>query len=47
VHQDAYNLGWKLATVLGGADAGLIDTYEEVRLPIAVWVLGVSNELNW
>jgi hypothetical protein len=43
--QDACNLGWKLAAVLGGADAALIDTYEEERLPIASWVLGVSNEL--
>jgi 2-polyprenyl-6-methoxyphenol hydroxylase-like FAD-dependent oxidoreductase len=43
--QDACNLGWKLAAVVGGADAGLIDTYEEERLPIASWVLGVSNEL--
>jgi len=31
--------------VLGGADARLIDTYGEERLPIASWVLGVSNEL--
>ncbi|MHB1057185.1 MAG: FAD-dependent monooxygenase [Rhodanobacter sp.] len=43
--QDACNLGWKLAAVLGGADPGLIDTYGEERLPIASWVLGVSNEL--
>jgi 2-polyprenyl-6-methoxyphenol hydroxylase-like FAD-dependent oxidoreductase len=43
--QDAYNLGWKLAAVLGGADASLIDTYQEERLPIASSVLGVSNEL--
>jgi 2-polyprenyl-6-methoxyphenol hydroxylase-like FAD-dependent oxidoreductase len=43
--QDAYNLGWKLAAVLGGADPRPIDTYEEERLPIAAWVLGVSNEL--
>lgn len=43
--QDACNLGWKLAAVLGGVDASLIDTYGEERLPIASWVLGVSNEL--
>ncbi|HEY0339398.1 MAG TPA: FAD-dependent monooxygenase, partial [Steroidobacteraceae bacterium] len=43
--QDAYNLGWKLAAVLGGADAELLDTYEKERLPIAAWVLGVSNEI--
>jgi 2-polyprenyl-6-methoxyphenol hydroxylase-like FAD-dependent oxidoreductase len=43
--QDACNLGWKLAAALRGADASLIDTYGEERLPIASWVLGVSNEL--
>jgi 2-polyprenyl-6-methoxyphenol hydroxylase-like FAD-dependent oxidoreductase len=43
--QDAYNLGWKLAAVIAGADAALLDTYEEERLPIAAWVLGISNEL--
>jgi 2-polyprenyl-6-methoxyphenol hydroxylase-like FAD-dependent oxidoreductase len=43
--QDAYNLGWKLAAVIEGADASLLDTYEEERLPVAAWVLGVSNEL--
>jgi 2-polyprenyl-6-methoxyphenol hydroxylase-like FAD-dependent oxidoreductase len=43
--QDACNLGWKLAAVLGGVDASLIDTYGEERLPIASWVLGISNEL--
>jgi len=39
--QDAYNLGWKLATVIQGADASLLDTYEEERRPIAAGVLGV------
>ena len=43
--QDAYNLGWKLAAVIGGADSALLDTYEEERLPVAAWVLGVSNAL--
>lgn len=43
--QDACNLGWKLAAVMDGADAGLLDTYEQERLPIAAWVLGVSTEL--
>ncbi|MFJ9633627.1 FAD-dependent monooxygenase [Streptomyces sp. NPDC101175] len=44
--QDAYNLGWKLALVATGrADAGLLDTYEEERLPVAAWTLGVSTEL--
>jgi hypothetical protein len=43
--QDAYNLGWKLAAVLAGADAALLDTYQEERLPIAAWVLGLSNQI--
>lgn len=33
--QDAYNLGWKLAQVLAGADERLLDTYEAERQPIA------------
>lgn len=32
--QDAENLAWKLAAVLGGADEGLLDTYEEERRPV-------------
>ncbi|MER8156172.1 FAD-dependent oxidoreductase [Streptomyces sp. NPDC094472] len=37
---DAANLGWKLAaTVHGYAPAGLLDTYESERHPIAAWVL--------
>jgi 2-polyprenyl-6-methoxyphenol hydroxylase-like FAD-dependent oxidoreductase len=43
--QDAYNLGWKLAAVLDGANAELLDTYERERLPIAAWVLGISNDI--
>jgi 2-polyprenyl-6-methoxyphenol hydroxylase-like FAD-dependent oxidoreductase len=43
--QDAYNLGWKLAAVRAGADDGLLDTYQQERLPIAAWVLGISNKL--
>jgi 2-polyprenyl-6-methoxyphenol hydroxylase-like FAD-dependent oxidoreductase len=43
--QDAYNLGWKLAAVLRGADEQLLDTYQSERLPIAAGVLGISNEL--
>jgi 2-polyprenyl-6-methoxyphenol hydroxylase-like FAD-dependent oxidoreductase len=43
--QDAYNLGWKMAAVIHGADPELLDTYEEERMPIAAWVLGVSNKL--
>jgi 2-polyprenyl-6-methoxyphenol hydroxylase-like FAD-dependent oxidoreductase len=42
--QDAYNLGWKLAQVLAGADEALLDTYEAERLPIAANVLGLSTK---
>lgn len=43
--QDAYNLGWKLAAVLGGADKSLLATYEEERRPVAEEVLGLSTRL--
>jgi 2-polyprenyl-6-methoxyphenol hydroxylase-like FAD-dependent oxidoreductase len=43
--QDAYNLGWKLASVLGGAPDSLLDTYEAERRPIAASVLGLSKKL--
>lgn len=44
--QDANNLGWKLAAVLGGASESLLDTYEEERLPIAAWLLGITTKLH-
>jgi 2-polyprenyl-6-methoxyphenol hydroxylase-like FAD-dependent oxidoreductase len=44
--QDAYNLGWKLGSVLGGAPDALLDTYEEERLPVAAGVLGISTRLH-
>ncbi|MGH3827055.1 MAG: FAD-dependent monooxygenase [Pseudonocardiaceae bacterium] len=44
--QDAYNLGWKLAAVLGGAPARLLDSYEAERLPVAAHVLGVSTAMH-
>ena len=44
--QDAYNLGWKLAAVLRGAPGPLLDTYEEERLPIAAWLLGITTRLH-
>ncbi|MFC4950524.1 FAD-dependent monooxygenase [Pseudonocardia sp. GCM10023141] len=43
--QDGYNLGWKLAAVLDGADPGLLDSYEAERLPIAASVLGLSTAI--
>jgi 2-polyprenyl-6-methoxyphenol hydroxylase-like FAD-dependent oxidoreductase len=43
--QDAWNLGWKLAAVLNGANPALLDTYEEERLPVAAGVLGISTRI--
>jgi 2-polyprenyl-6-methoxyphenol hydroxylase-like FAD-dependent oxidoreductase len=44
--QDAYNLGWKLASVANGGPDSLLDTYEAERLPIAAAVLGLSKRLH-
>jgi 2-polyprenyl-6-methoxyphenol hydroxylase-like FAD-dependent oxidoreductase len=44
--QDAYNLGWKLASVVHGGADSLLDTYEVERLPIAAAVLGLSKRLH-
>ncbi len=41
--QDAYNLGWKLASVEHGAPADLIDSYEAERRPVAAAVLALSD----
>jgi hypothetical protein len=42
--QDAYNLAWKLALVVSGrADAGLLDTYEAERLPVARRLLETTD----
>jgi 2-polyprenyl-6-methoxyphenol hydroxylase-like FAD-dependent oxidoreductase len=43
--QDAYNLGWKLAAVIGGAPDSLLDSYEQERRPIAASMLGLSTKL--
>jgi 2-polyprenyl-6-methoxyphenol hydroxylase-like FAD-dependent oxidoreductase len=43
--QDAYNLGWKLAAVLGGAPDALLDSYQTERIPVAAHILGISSEL--
>lgn len=42
--QDAYNLGWKLAAVLQGANINLLYTYNEERRPIAQAVLQDSSK---
>ncbi|RLL68557.1 FAD-dependent monooxygenase [Streptomyces sp. Z26] len=49
--QDAYNLGWKLATALAdgvaAADAeALVDSYERERRPVAEDVIGLSTRLH-
>src|SRR5437773_6698480 len=42
--QDAYNLGWKLALVVSGqADAALLDSYEEERIPVARRLLNSTD----
>ena len=42
--QDAYNLAWKLALVVQGrADAALLDTYEEERIPVAQRLLRTTD----
>ncbi len=43
--QDAYNLGWKQAAVIGGCSDALLDTYEAERRPVAASVLGISTKL--
>jgi hypothetical protein len=43
--QDAYNLGWKLAAVVGGASDALLDSFEEERRPIAAGMLGLATKL--
>jgi 2-polyprenyl-6-methoxyphenol hydroxylase-like FAD-dependent oxidoreductase len=43
--QDAYNLGWKLATVIAGASENLLNSYEEERRPIAAAMLGLATRL--
>ncbi|MBR1177881.1 FAD-dependent oxidoreductase [Bradyrhizobium sp. KB893862 SZCCT0404] len=43
--QDAYNLGWKLAAVIGGAPETLLDSYESERRPVAAGMLGLATDL--
>ena len=43
--QDAYNLGWKLASVIEGADDYLLEGYEAERRPVAEAMLGLSTGL--
>ena len=42
--QDAYNLAWKLALVVAGrAHAGLLDSYEGERIPVAQQLLNTTD----
>ena len=42
--QDAYNLAWKLALVVKGqADASLLGSYEEERVPVALRLLNTTD----
>ena len=44
--QDAYNIAWKLAyTIQGYADAILLETYSEERLPFAQWLMKVTDRM--
>nr|WP_315398375.1 FAD-dependent oxidoreductase [uncultured Duganella sp.] len=43
--QDAWNLGWKLAAVVGGAPDALLDSYEAERREVAADMLGLSARL--
>ncbi|HEY1546505.1 MAG TPA: FAD-dependent oxidoreductase [Kofleriaceae bacterium] len=43
--QDAYNLGWKLAAVIAGKPAALLDSYEAERRPVAQAMLGLATKL--
>ncbi|GAA4926409.1 FAD-dependent oxidoreductase [Streptomonospora halophila] len=42
--QDAYNLGWKITSVLDGARTALLDTYGAERMPVARTVLEMSAD---
>jgi NADPH-dependent dioxygenase len=45
--QDAWNLGWKLAYVLGGAaPERLLDSYERERKPIGEQVIGAASAIH-
>ncbi|MFC1420752.1 rifampin monooxygenase [Streptacidiphilus cavernicola] len=44
--QDAFNLGWKLAAAVDGwAPAGLLDSYQDERRPVAVEVLDSTRAM--
>jgi 2-polyprenyl-6-methoxyphenol hydroxylase-like FAD-dependent oxidoreductase len=44
--QDAWNLGWKLAAAIRTGDDGLLETYQQERLPIAAAMLDLTGALH-
>lgn len=44
--QDAWNLGWKLAAAIRTGDDGLLDSYQQERLPIAAAMLNLTGTLH-
>lgn len=44
--QDAFNLGWKLASALKTRDPAILDTYEAERLPVAAAMLELTRQLH-
>jgi 2-polyprenyl-6-methoxyphenol hydroxylase-like FAD-dependent oxidoreductase len=44
--QDAWNLGWKLALVVNGANPALLDTYVEERMAVAASMLKLTKRLH-
>jgi 2-polyprenyl-6-methoxyphenol hydroxylase-like FAD-dependent oxidoreductase len=44
--QDAWNLGWKLAAAIKHGEEGLLDSYQQERLPIAAAMLNLTGTLH-
>lgn len=45
--QDAYNLGWKLASVIKGlGPVRLLDTYAAERMPVARQLVGFDKHFS-
>ncbi|KAJ7763521.1 hypothetical protein DFH07DRAFT_738774, partial [Mycena maculata] len=44
--QDSFNLGWKLAYVLGLSSPDFLSSYAEERLPVIVAMLNKTTELH-
>lgn len=44
--QDAWNLGWKLASAIRTGDDAILDSYEAERLPVAARMLDLTKTLH-